>query len=119
MCAELSDELPSTVAGQAARTTDPASDLTAAWGDPAITLVCGGRAGERPLDAQLISVNGVTWYPEPLTNGTRFTTEGRAATIRLEVPRDYRPEVAAPTDLAAVIARTIPTQRREVAEGGP
>ena len=117
-CTALARELPATVADQARRPTDPASALTAAWGDPAITVTCGAPQPDRPLDAQLLSVDGITWYPEPLTNGTRFTTEGRVAAVRLDVPRQYRPEVAAPTDLADAIGRTIPTQRREVADDG-
>jgi hypothetical protein len=49
----------------------------------------------------LIDVESVTWFPEPLSNGTLFATVGRAPRIEVTVPRDYAPEVNVLVDLAA------------------
>ena len=77
-CKVLADNLPDRVDGQDRRPTTPASPATAAWGDPPISLRCGVAtpAGYSP-DAQLVTINGVDWLPETLSNGVRFTSLGR------------------------------------------
>ena len=103
--------LPQTVVGVTSRTTDPPSALTAAWGDPAITLRCGvpRPAGLQPT-SQLISIDDVDWFAEELTAGYRFTTVGRAAYVEVTVPDDYKPEAAPVTELSAVVADSVPTE---------
>jgi hypothetical protein len=110
-CRQLQTELPATVLDGARVMTDPASEFTAAWGDPAITLTCGvPRPAARTADAQLLEVNGVTWFPQDLSNGTRFTTEERVANVQVDVPIDYRPEAEALIGLAPAIATNVPAK---------
>lgn len=111
-CARLDDALPQTVLDQPARSTEPDSPTTAAWGDPAIVLVCGvPRPAARTPGAQLFDVDGVTWFAQELTAGTRFTSEGRLTNVQVDVPDDYRPEAEALVDLAPAIAASIPAKR--------
>lgn len=101
--------MPSQVLGQSARATSPDSSTTAAWGSPEIVLVCGvERPAARTLGAQLFVVNGITWFAEELTTGTRFTSEDRTANIRVDVPDTYRPEAEALIDLAPAIKEAVP-----------
>lgn len=108
-CARLDEALPATVLDQAQRPTAPESTTTAAWGDPEIVLTCGvERPAARAPGAQLFEIQGITWFAEELTAGTRFTSEDRIANVRVDVPDDYRPEAEALIDLAPAINATIP-----------
>jgi len=110
ICLRLSRELPDQVHGQPGRTTRPSSDLTAAWGSPAIVLRCGvdQPAAYQPT-SQLVTVNGVNWFPKELDTGYVFTTWGREANVEVTVPDEYAPEVNPLVDLAQAVKRSDPT----------
>lgn len=108
-CTALNAALPSSVSYQVRQNTEPQSPLTAAWGNPAITLRCGVQqpAGLQPT-SQLLTVNEVDWLDEQRSAGYVFTTVGRAAYIEVAVPSQYSPETNVLVDLADAIKRTIP-----------
>jgi hypothetical protein len=58
--------------------------------------------------SQVFVVDGVTWFPERLTAGYRFTTVDRVANIELDVPDDYSPEADVLTELAAAVRSSVP-----------
>ena len=101
-------ELPRTVADQPERDTDPESPLTAAWGDPAITVRCGvpDPAALTPI-SQLITVNDVDWFPEELSSSYVFTSYERETNVEVTVPDDYAPEIGPVTELSDVVADTV------------
>ena len=116
-CRALVTGLPETVEGQDARDVEPDETLTAAWGDPPITLRCGV---ERPRRLQPTSfcfvVNDVGWYAEddrgtldgntPAQGPVVFTTIGRSPYVEVTVPpEDSRPAVDPLTDVAAAIRK--------------
>jgi len=101
-------QLPATVDGQSSRDTDPASALTAAFGDPAITVRCGVPDPEALTPAaQLFTVNKVDWFPEEQSAGYVFTTYQRQTNVEVTVPDDYSPEVGALTALSDLVKETI------------
>jgi hypothetical protein len=116
LCRALHKELPKTVEGLKRRTPKPASDLTAAWGDPAVKLRCGV---DKPADltpgtehydpyAASADINGVQWFPEQLDDGYRFTTVLRKAYVEVTVPGKYAPEVDPLVDLANAVKKSVP-----------
>lgn len=110
-CRDLHRALPARVEGQAGRATSPRSDLTAAWGNPAIVLRCGvGRPSALEPTSQLVSVDGVDWFPEQLSDGYRFTSYGRVADVEVRVPGRYAPEVNPLVDLAGAMQKADPVQ---------
>jgi hypothetical protein len=115
-CAALNRLLPKTVDGQSRRSVDPSSQLTAAWGDPAITLRCGvpeptvlvpGSPDYDP-SADEIYADGVAWLIEPVGSGYRFTAAQRSVYIELDVPPVYQPETDALADLSAAVIAGVP-----------
>jgi hypothetical protein len=107
-CRALQPLLPADLDGQPRRATAPDSDLTAAWGDPAMVLRCGVPVpATLELTSELVTVDGVDWFPEPIGDGYVFTTTRRAASVELRVPAAYAPEVNPLTDLAEPIERSI------------
>lgn len=110
-CASLHSALPDQVDGQNVTASTPVSPWTSAWGgDPAITLRCGvpQPAALRP-DSQLVVVDDVSWLPEQLTGGYRFTTVGRTVNVEVVVPSKYAPEADPLADLSPPIAKLVPS----------
>lgn len=112
LCRELDRVLPSKVDDQDRRDPEPASALTAGWGDPAIILRCGV---ERPAkmddpEADGVEVNGVGWLLEKQDDGSfRFTTTLRKAYVEVTIPKTRTAGGMAPlVDLAPGITKTIP-----------
>ena len=107
-CTRMAAALPDEVRGQSRRTVEPTSDRTAAWGDPPIVLTCGvPRPPQLQPETTLLTVDGVDWFVQPLTRGTRFTSTGPVAYVQVEVPEDYTSASDALVDLNAAV-RTIP-----------
>jgi Protein of unknown function (DUF3515) len=107
-CAALARGLPARLDGQARRAVSPASPLTAAWGNPPITLRCG-VAPPAPLNpaSELVVVNNISWFPEPAggASPSRFTEVGREAYVEVSVPA---PDAPAGPVLVAVSNAIIP-----------
>ena len=115
-CAALSKALPQTVDNEGRRRTSPDSPLTAAWGNPPITLRCGVpepevlRPGSKTYNpsADEAYVNGVAWLIEKVNDGYRFTAAQRAVYIELDVPSAYSPETNGLVDLASAVIKAVP-----------
>lgn len=112
-CRQLLDALPETVADQPRREISPEEALGAAWGDPAITLVCGvGTPAGFDDVAVCTSVNGVDWYlpEEQLEEGGDLTMTAvkRAVYVEVRLPEDYFPPATTLADLAPAITATVP-----------
>ncbi|MGI8768135.1 MAG: DUF3515 domain-containing protein [Propionibacteriaceae bacterium] len=108
-CESVMTALPAAVLDQPRR--DTRSSLTAAWGDPPITLSCGVAAptGQNAA-SQCFEVNGVGWYAEQGSGGYLFDTIGRAVTVEVGVPDRYAPQANALVDLAEAISRHDPVR---------
>ena len=55
-------------------------------------LRCGvGVPAALTPTAELVTVDGVDWLPEPLTAGYLFSTVGRVVVVEVAVPDTYAP----------------------------
>lgn len=110
LCATVMDALPDTVLDQSRRDTE-APELTAAWGNPPISIRCGvDKPKALGPDAQCFEVNHVGWFAEEGVGGMVFTTIGRPVYIEVGVPSEYAPEANALVDVAAAVA-TVPAEQ--------
>ncbi|WP_328750801.1 DUF3515 domain-containing protein [Streptomyces sp. NBC_00285] len=111
-CRELDRVLPSKADGQNRRDPEPASALTAGWGDPAIILRCGVVRPSKMDDPEAdgVEVDGVGWLLEKQDDGSfRFTTTLRKAYVEVTIPRSRTGNGMAPlVDLAPAIKKAIP-----------
>jgi Protein of unknown function (DUF3515) len=98
----MHSDLPSAVDGNERRDAMPASLLTAAWGDPAITWRCGvGVPADFNAQSQVLTINGVGWFGASGSEGsTTFTTVGRVARVEVYVPSSVKPASDALLDLS-------------------
>ncbi|MFI1001656.1 DUF3515 domain-containing protein [Streptomyces galbus] len=118
LCQKLDGVLPATVDDESREDPEPASALTAGWGNPAIILRCGVPRPPKMLDpavpqgrdadAVAGGVDGVDWLMEKEGDGAyRFTTASRLAYVEVTVPAD-RDSSGALVDLAPAIKKAIP-----------
>ncbi len=99
-CTEMITELPVKLADQLIRSTTPPNSGTAAWGDPAITLRCGVPIpASLRKTSQLIAINGIDWFQEPLTRGNRFTSVNTSELVEIDIPDVYEPASSLLVDL--------------------
>lgn len=109
-CGQLAEQLPGqlSTAGHRRRVA-PDSLLTAAWGDPPVSLRCGVPAPVAlgPTSA-LVTVDGIDWLPEELTAGYLMTTVGRVANVEITVPAAVGPAPGVAADLGPAIAAAVP-----------
>ncbi len=108
ICTALMADLPATVLDQRRREVRP-GQFAAAWGDPTITLRCGGpKPPSLGAASECFEVNGVGWFAEQGNGGYLFTTIGRPAYVELAVPTRYAPEANALVDVAGAVTRHDP-----------
>ncbi len=114
LCAALQDELPSSVLDQVRRPTEPESALTAAWGNPPITLRCGVATPPALTPTSLLAtINDIDWLPEQRSAGYVFTTVHREVNVEVAVPDAFAPETDVLVDLQPAIDATIPLTATE------
>ncbi|MDX3695202.1 DUF3515 domain-containing protein [Streptomyces europaeiscabiei] len=121
LCRNLDEVLPHEVDGLSRQDPQPASELTAGWGDAVIILRCGvpqppkmidpGVAEGRDADAVAGAVDGVDWLMEKRDDGSyRFTTANRSAYVEVTVSADRAGEDTSPilVGLAPAIKKAVP-----------
>ena len=108
ICQKLSPTLPEKVADQSKRKVSDAPDLTAAWGNPPISLRCGvvSPPALEPTSS-LITVNGIDWFAQQLSAGWRFTSMNTLVFVEVNVPKDYSPEANALVDLSTSLKKIV------------
>ncbi len=111
VCQRVTDSLPSKVAGQERRKTQPAAALGGAWGDPAIIAQCGvGVPKDFSKSAACTVADGVGWFvPDSQVNDQSadvvMSTAGYRPVLQVTVPDHYRPNglAAAMVELAPLV----------------
>ncbi|MEV5827445.1 DUF3515 domain-containing protein [Spirillospora sp. NPDC052242] len=101
--------LPEKLHGQDRRDTAPETALTAAWGSPPIGLRCGvPRPATLRPESQLVTINGINWYPTPSDPPVTYTAVARQAYVEVTVPPEYHPAGDVLIELSPAIKATIP-----------
>lgn len=107
ICAPMLAALPDEVLGSVSRETT--TTMARAWGDPPITVVCGGPApGGLTATSQCLEISGVGWWEQAGDRGTVWTTIGRTSFVTVGVPAEYGDPVSALAQLSPPIAEHNP-----------
>lgn len=89
VCRALMARLPDQVRDRQRRPVTAGPEQNAAFGDPAITVTCGGKEPVfAPADI-VYPLSGVCWIPD--ASGTRWTTVDREVPVVVTVPEEYDP----------------------------
>ena len=106
-CARLVAGLPDEVdPGVERRPVSGDAELTAAWGDPVVTLECGVPLPDRPEEP--VSVNGLVWSVRDIGAGFRWTTTDRVVNVAVEVPDAYPNGAELINPLVAPVTAVLP-----------
>jgi len=101
VCLAVTSQLPVTLRDLPARKVSAGPEQNAAYGEPPITVACGGARpvmcttmtdtnGCVPLDTELLNMNAVCWYADQQTGQTAFTTMDREVPVTVTVPTSYQ-----------------------------
>ena len=107
-CARLVEALPEEVdPGVERRPVTGDATLTAAWGDPPVTLACGVPEPDRPEEP--VVVNGVAWSVRDIGAGFRWTTRDRAVSVAVDIPSAYENGAEIVNPLSTAVAAAVPS----------
>jgi hypothetical protein len=108
LCGKTIGSLPITLDGKHSRAVTQAPDRVVAWGDPPVVLRCGVAAVTYPPDAQLLAINGVTWYGRAVGSNVVFTSVDRTVPIEITVPANKGNPSDPIATLSVPIGRSVP-----------
>lgn len=107
VCRTLLSGLPGAIRELRRRPVTAGPDQNAAYGDPPLTVACGGPPAAYPADATLWGLSKVCWYAEERADSTVWTTVDREVPVTVTVPRDYSGPGQWVTELSAPLLATV------------
>jgi len=87
VCRALVARMPDQVRDRQRRQVTAGQEQNAAFGDPAITLACGGETPSIAQSEFVYGLSGVCWMVDPA--GTKWTTVDREVPVVIMVPKEY------------------------------
>jgi hypothetical protein len=126
VCLAVTSQLPLSPRGVPQRKVTAGAEQNAAYGDPAITVTCGGaqpkvcttpeddgtKTGCLPMITRLVMMNNVCFHVDSKPAAAVFTTMDREVPVAVTVPRSY----AKPAEWALEFADPIVETDRSLAK---
>jgi hypothetical protein len=109
VCRALLSRLPSTLGDLAQRPVTAGPEQNAAYGDPAVTVVCGSPLPSFPPTDFVWGVNSVCWHVREQADETVFVTVDREVPVQVTVPRAYDPPLQLITPIADSVVAAVPS----------
>ena len=106
-CTTLMAALPGSVGGLTKRDTS-ATPYTAAWGDPLVTLRCGGAVADPDPTASLVDAGGMTWRVRQAGDIVEWLSENRATRVEVRVPASNTAQENVMSDIGTIVRDAIP-----------
>ncbi|WP_341719513.1 DUF3515 family protein [Micromonospora sp. FIMYZ51] len=89
VCRALLSQLPASIRNLPQRPVTAGPEQNAAYGDPAVTVACGGAEPEVQPTDHLTLVNSVCWHATERADVTELTTVDRETAVTVRVPHFY------------------------------
>jgi hypothetical protein len=89
VCRALLSQLPDEIDGLTQRPVTAGPEQNTAYGEPPITLSCGGPPAEYGPTDELNPWEGVCWHGAEEPDGSVWTALGREVPVRVRVPASY------------------------------
>jgi hypothetical protein len=89
VCRALLSRLPAALRDRQRRPVTSGPEQNAAYGDPAITLACGGPAASVDPTGTVYPFGGVCWYAVAGPTASTWTTVDREVPVTVTVPNSY------------------------------
>ncbi|WP_232521051.1 DUF3515 family protein [Micromonospora phaseoli] len=107
VCRALLSQLPTAIRELAQRPVTAGPEQNAAYGDPALTVACGGTEPEVAPDEHLVLVNSVCWYTVEGPDDTQLTTVDRETAVTVRVPHFYGEALQWVSPISRTVAESI------------
>nr|WP_308042471.1 DUF3515 family protein [Micromonospora sp. PLK6-60] len=112
VCRALISQLPDTVRDLSQRPVTAGPEQNAAYGDPALTVACGGAAPSFPATDEVWVVDKVCWYPAKQPDGsTVLTSVDREVPVALTVPGAYDSALQWLPPFSDTVVATVPSAK--------
>ncbi|MCI4064712.1 DUF3515 domain-containing protein [Micromonospora sp. R77] len=111
VCRALVSQLPDSVRDLRQRPVTSGPEQNAAYGDPALTVACGGSPPVFAKTDEVWTVNKVCWHPVEEADATVLTTVDRETPVRVRIPRDYAQPLQWVAPIADAIVSAVPSAK--------
>jgi len=109
VCRALLSQLPQTIRDLNQRPVTAGPEQNAAYGDPALTVACGGTEPNFPATDEVWTVNRVCWHAAEQADATVLTTVDRETPVTVRVPRSYEQPLQWAAPISDVIVASVPS----------
>jgi hypothetical protein len=109
VCRALLSQLPPTVEDLPQRPVTAGPEQNAAYGDPALTVACGGAEPTVGETDDVWTVNKVCWHAREETDATVLTTLDRETAVTVRVPRSYGQALQWVSPISETIVASVPS----------
>ncbi|WP_410813097.1 DUF3515 domain-containing protein [Micromonospora sp. 067-2] len=109
VCRALLSQLPQSIRDLNQRPVTAGPEQNAAYGDPALTVACGGTEPTFPATDEVWRVNGVCWHPAEQGDSAVLTTVDRETAITLRIPRSYEQPLQWASPVSSAIVASVPS----------
>ncbi|WP_051723750.1 DUF3515 family protein [Micromonospora chokoriensis] len=109
VCRALLSQLPASIRDLAQRPVTAGPEQNAAYGDPALTVACGGAEPTFPSTDEVWTVNGVCWHLAEQADQAVLTTVDRETLITVGVPRSYEQPLQWLPTISSTIVASVPS----------
>ncbi|TDB74242.1 DUF3515 family protein [Micromonospora sp. KC721] len=109
VCRALMSQLPESVRDLRQRPVTAGPEQNAAYGDPALTVACGGAEPTVPATADVWAVNSVCWYGRQEGGAMVLTTVDRETAVTVTVPAAYEQPLQWVAPISDPIVASVPS----------
>ncbi|MFF4879186.1 DUF3515 family protein [Micromonospora sp. NPDC000668] len=109
VCRALLSQLPQSIRDLTQRPVTAGPEQNAAYGDPALTVACGGTEPAFPATDEVWRVNSVCWHPVVQGDATVLTTVDRETPVTVRVPLSYEQPLQWVSPLSDAVVASVPS----------
>ncbi|SIN37704.1 DUF3515 family protein [Micromonospora cremea] len=109
VCRALLSQLPPTIRDLAQRPVTAGPEQNAAYGDPALTVACGGTEPTIPATDEVWTVNRVCWHSVEQGDTTVLTAIDRETPVTVRIPRSYEQPLQWVAPVSSAIVASVPS----------
>ncbi|MEU1585287.1 DUF3515 family protein [Micromonospora sp. NPDC005710] len=109
VCRALLSQLPASIRDLAQRPVTAGPEQNAAYGDPALTVACGGTEPTFASTDEVWTVNQVCWHLAEQTDAAVLSTVDRETLITVRVPRSYEQPLQWLPAISSTIVASVPS----------
>ncbi|MEU7849156.1 DUF3515 family protein [Micromonospora parva] len=109
VCRALLSQLPASIRDLTQRPVTAGPEQNAAYGDPALTVACGGTEPTFPSTDEVWTVNGVCWHLAEQADDAVLSTVDRETLITVRVPGAYEQPLQWLPAISSTIVASVPS----------